>query len=74
MRGCTTLINALRAHLAEFGIVAGVGRNGLEKLLRVIDDGDDGAGDLLSRACIAGCMNHARATLALTRLERTTDE
>jgi transposase len=36
------LINALRAHLAEFGIVAGVGRNGLEKLLEVIaDDGDD---------------------------------
>jgi transposase len=35
------LVNALRAHLAEFGIVAGVGRNGLEKLLQVIDDDKD---------------------------------
>jgi transposase len=29
------LVNALRAHLGEFGIVAGVGRNRLEKFLRV---------------------------------------
>jgi hypothetical protein len=35
------LINALRAHLAEYGIVAGVGRNGLEKLLEVITDERD---------------------------------
>ncbi|NIP17670.1 MAG: IS110 family transposase [Xanthomonadales bacterium] len=35
------LVNALRAHLAEFGIVAGVGRNGLEKLLEVIAGGDE---------------------------------
>ena len=42
VRQRTMLINALRAHLAEFGIVAGVGRNGLEKLLEVIaDDGDE---------------------------------
>ncbi len=31
VRQRTTLINALRAHLAEF--VAGIGRNGLERLL-----------------------------------------
>ena len=30
VRQRTALINALRGHLAEFGIVAGVGRNGLE--------------------------------------------
>ncbi len=41
VRQRTTLINALRAHLAEFGIVAGVGRNGLERLLKVIGDGED---------------------------------
>ncbi|HIC29000.1 MAG TPA: IS110 family transposase [Rhodospirillales bacterium] len=41
VRQRTTLINALRAHLAEFGIVAGVGRNGLERLLKVIEDGED---------------------------------
>ncbi len=42
VRQRTALINGLRAHLAEFGIVAGVGRNGLETLLEVIaDEGDD---------------------------------
>ena len=41
VRQRTQLINALRAHLAEFGIVAGVGRNGLENLLQVIDDDKD---------------------------------
>jgi len=35
------LVNALRAHLAEFGIVAGVGRNGLEKLLQVVENDQD---------------------------------
>ena len=33
IRQQTALINSIRAHLAEFGIVAPVGRNGLEKLL-----------------------------------------
>ena len=41
VRQRTMLINALRAHLAEFGIVAGVGRNGLERLLEVIGDRQD---------------------------------
>jgi transposase len=35
------LINAIRAHLAEFGIVAGVGRNGVESLLELITKGED---------------------------------
>jgi transposase len=38
----TALINAIRAHLAEFGIVAPVGRNGVEDLLYVIADAQDG--------------------------------
>ena len=33
MRQQTAVINAIRAHLAEFGIVAPVGRNGVERLL-----------------------------------------
>jgi transposase len=41
VRQRTTLINAIRAHLAEFGIVAGIGRNGVERLLRLIDGGMD---------------------------------
>ena len=36
IRQQTALINAIRAHLAEFGIVAPVGRNGVEELLDVI--------------------------------------
>jgi transposase len=41
VRQRTTLINAIRAHLAEFGVVAGIGRNGVERLLRLIDEGAD---------------------------------
>lgn len=37
----TQLSNALRSHLAEFGITAAVGRLGLDHLLGVIADGDD---------------------------------
>jgi transposase len=46
------LVNALRAHLAEFGIVAGVGRNGLEKLLEVIADDGDERIPLEARSCL----------------------
>jgi transposase len=38
MRQQTSVINAIRAHLAEFGVVAPVGRNGVEELLRVVAD------------------------------------
>jgi transposase len=41
VRQRTTLINAIRAHLAEFGIVAGVGRNGVERLLQLIANEKD---------------------------------
>lgn len=41
VRQRTTLINGLRAHLAELGIVTGVGRNGLERLLGMIEDDRD---------------------------------
>jgi transposase len=40
VRQQTAVINAIRAHLAEFGIVAPVGRNGVEELLDVVDDTD----------------------------------
>ena len=52
VRQRTTLINALRAHLAEFGIVAGVGRNGLERLLKVIEDGEDERVPPAARVCL----------------------
>jgi transposase len=52
VRQRTTLINSLRAHLAELGIVAGVGRNGVERLLKVIDDGDDDRVPPAARQCL----------------------
>ena len=52
VRQRTMLINALRAHLAEFGIVAGIGRNGLERLLNVIEDGEDDRVPSPARDCL----------------------
>jgi transposase len=41
IRQQTSVINAIRAHLAEFGIVARVGRNGVMDLLEVVADSSD---------------------------------
>ena len=41
IRQQTSVINAIRAHLAEFGIVAPIGRNGVEQLLGVVADAGD---------------------------------
>ena len=41
IRQQTSVINAIRAHLAEFGIVAPVGRNGVEQLLGIAADASD---------------------------------
>jgi transposase len=45
--------NSIRAHLAEFGIVARVGRNGVDELLRVVADPDDARLPEVARACVA---------------------
>ena len=47
------MINAIRAHLAEFGIVAPVGRNGVELLLDVVADTSDKRLPEVARACVA---------------------
>jgi transposase len=52
VRQRTTLINAIRAHLAEFGIVAGVGRNGVERLLELIARGEDERVPPPARMCL----------------------
>src|ERR1700693_2316100 len=52
IRQQTSVINAIRAHLAEFGIVAPVGRKGVEQLL-VVADGSDQRVPELARACVA---------------------
>jgi transposase len=41
IRQQTSVINAIRAHLAEFGVIAPVGRKGVEELLRVVADPSD---------------------------------
>src|SRR3974390_147417 len=41
MRQRTQVINALRAHLAELGIVAAQGREGLKQLMAIVADDDD---------------------------------
>ncbi len=46
------LVNALRAHLAEFGIVAGVGRNGVERLLKIIETSEDDRVPAPARECL----------------------
>ena len=53
IRQQTSVINAIRAHLAEFGIVAPVGRSGVEQLLGVVADASDKRLPDVARACIA---------------------
>jgi transposase len=53
IRQQTAVINAIRAHLAEFEIVAPVGRNGVEQLLGVVADSGDKRLPDMARACVA---------------------
>ena len=53
IRQQTAVINAIRGHLAEFGIVAPVGRNGVEQLLDVVADPGDKRLPDIARACVA---------------------
>ncbi|HET9538267.1 MAG TPA: IS110 family transposase, partial [Mesorhizobium sp.] len=53
IRQQTAVINAIRAHLAEFGVVAPVGRNGVEELLDVIADPKDNRVPEVARECLA---------------------
>jgi transposase len=53
IRQQTAVINSIRAHLAEFGIVAPVGRNGVEELLGVVADPSDKRVPEVARACLA---------------------
>jgi transposase len=53
IRQQTSVINAIRAHMAEFGIVAPVGRQGVEALLEVVADVGDNRVPEVARACLA---------------------
>ena len=52
VRQRTMLVNAMRAHLAEFGIVAPVGLRGLKALQAVIADGGDERLPSVARECL----------------------
>src|SRR5499433_2405091 len=53
IRQQTSVINAIRAHLAEFGVIAPVGRKGVEELLCVVADPNDKRVPEAVRACVA---------------------
>jgi len=53
IRQQTSVINTIRAHLAEFGIVAPVGRKGVEQLLAVAAAASDHRVPEVARACLA---------------------
>jgi transposase len=52
IRQRTSVINSIRALLAEFGIVAPTGRNGVEQLLRVAADANDQRLPEIARGCV----------------------
>ena len=60
----TQIGNAIRAHLAEFGIVAPVGRQGLDRLVAVIADEGDQRVPAAARACLAMLADQYRLVLA----------
>src|SRR5512141_2252626 len=52
IRQQTAVINVIRAHLAEFGIVAPVGRKGVDELLDVVADQSDKRVPETARTCL----------------------
>ena len=53
MRQRTQMSNSIRGHMAEYGLVAAVGRNGLARLIAIVKDGDDERIPTLARNCLA---------------------
>jgi transposase len=60
IRQQTAVINVIRAHLAEFGIVAPVGRKGVEELLNVVTDASDNRVPVVARMCLAALGSQLR--------------
>jgi transposase len=51
-RQCTQLSNSIRSHLSEFGIVAPLGRRGVDQLLAVVADEGDARVPAGARICL----------------------
>jgi transposase len=64
LRQRTQLINALRAHLAELGIAAPQGREGVKQLLGIVAEQGDGRLPPDARACLGILANQIIATQA----------
>jgi transposase len=64
VRQRTMLVNAIRAHMAEFGVVARAGLPQVKDLLAVIVDGTDDRIPALARTCLKGLV---RQLLSLER-------
>jgi transposase len=60
IRQQTAVINSIRAYLAEFGIVAPVGRRGVEQLLEVVADAADRRLPEIARVCLAALVSQLR--------------
>ena len=60
VRQQTAVINSIRAYLAEFGIVAPVGRRGVEQLLEVVADPADRRLPDVARACLVALGSQLR--------------
>ena len=60
----TQIGNAIRAHLAEVGIVAPVGRQGLDRLMAIIGDESDDRLPQAARACLTMLVDQYRLVLA----------
>jgi len=53
MRQRVQLSNAIRGHMAEYGLVAPVGRNGLQRLIAILGNPDDERVPAVARASLA---------------------
>lgn len=53
MRQRVQLSNAIRGHMAEYGLVAPVGRNGLQRLIAILSNPDDDRVPAVARASLA---------------------
>lgn len=67
----TMLINALRAHLAEFGIVAPQGRAGINGLIALLRNGDPALPALAQQALLPLVQQLESATAQILALDRT---
>jgi transposase len=56
----TQLSNAIRGHMAEFGLTAGIGREGLGRLIAVILDGGDERLTREARVCLTMLVDQLR--------------